>query len=143
MSEESKIIGLGGQPLKSEEKIKEEQLSEEEAKAKQVEALKEKQRLAEEEYEKQLAEIKAGRIDVGNPDAQDIIKRIESIRETVTSNIMIPKRELQNVKNPTTGESDRMNVPVSSFPINLFEYSQLRQPQMLLLDRMLELIYML
>jgi hypothetical protein len=102
-----------------------------------------KQKLAEEEYERQLAEIKAGRIDVGNPDAQDIIARIQAIRDTVTSNIVIPKRELQNVKNPTNGETERMNVPVSSFPINLFEYSQLRQPQMLLLDRMLELIYML
>lgn len=140
---EGKIIGLGGQELKSEEKLTEEQRLAEEQRKEQLELLKKKQEEAEAAYQQQIKELEEGRLDIGDPNAQDIVSRIQAIREVVTANIYISKREPQNIKNPETGETNRMNVPVSSFAMNLFEYSNLRQAQMLLLDRMMELIYKL
>jgi len=140
--EETQIIGLGGQPLKTEATITKEQEALEAEKAEAAAQLLAKQKEVENVYQQQLLEIKAGRI-VLTESALDTISRIESLRSIVTMETWLTKRELQNIEIPGTTEKKRMPVPVSSMQVNMMEFMGLREPQMFILERIVELAYTL
>jgi esterase/lipase len=128
---ETKIIGLTGEEIKSQEK-------EQAEKARLAEEMLAKAKEQQEAYEKQLKEIEEKRF-TNVEEKVEAIKTIETIMTAINSTTYIVDTELQNRKN-ANGESIRVSVPVRSFPVNTLESHGLRQEKAFLLDRALELL---
>lgn len=128
---EAEILSLGGRPMKSEQTLQKE--------------AEEQLRLAEEARVKQEADYKAYQEEL---EANRFKTQEERDRAIETINILTKiielrkdhvKTELQNVENPTTGEKQRLRVPVSSFQVSMLDANQMQNTEANLLIRIAEL----
>jgi len=131
----SEIINLNGNPIVSEQK-------QEEEKQKAAEELLKYQEEQQAAIAEAMKKIEEGRIPL-NESSVELVERIKAINDTLSLTTYGLKREPQNVEIPTeTGtEKRRVNVPVNSFPMSLYDtFNEGANIRNTLLDRLFDLV---